>query len=804
MDPGGATALVVGFNRISRDVRHGLIALVALVAFVLAPAAHAQNNQNKTPANQSAFGPKKPLIATPPPIDQTKPMLLNADELLYANQGERVTARGNVEIYYNNYTILADQVTYDRGNGRLEAQGNVRIQEPNGSVINADRFELSDDFRDGFIDSLRLVTKEDARIAAGKATRVGDNTTVYEKGYFTPCKACKDDPTKPPLWQIKAVKITHKQDEGTIYYEGAQLEFFGVPFAYLPYFSTPDPSSKRKSGFLAPEAGHSTNLGYFYSQPFYWALAPNYDLLLDPKESTKQGVLWQGEWRHRLQNGEYWIKGAAIDQNAEQLPVDTLNRSDLNGFRGSVQSRGKFSLSSWWSFGWDVTVESDDTFRRFYGLDSVLKTDRVSEVHLIGQSEKNFFSMYGYQFGGLVANTSTSTINDTSNTASRVLPIVDYNYYAPNPVLGGELSFEGNAMSLTRDTGTDVSRLIAQAKWRRQLIDGYGQVFTPFGRARGDIYQINDPTIDNPALNATSTVIRGTAAAGVTYEYPFISRTAGGSHIFTPVAQFIARPNYFAQDKVPNEDAKSLVYTDSLLFEVDKSSGYDRIETGTRTNVGGQYTFQSNGGGYTRVIAGESFHMAGSNPYSPGTGLEKRRSDYVMGLYYEPSSVFRFLAQTRFDSETLDVARTDLFTYIGYGPIQATVNYAYNRKNPADLLVDQKTGLPELFMSKEEILGTLQLKMTDHWFLIGSARIDLEKGSALQDTLGVKYLDECFMLTTTYTETRYTDRDVKPDKQIMVRFELKHLGGFNYHGNPVQTTAVQNIGEQQQLNKPVP
>ena len=89
-------------------------------------------------------------------------------------------------------------------------------------------------------------------------------------------------------------------------------------------------------------------------------------------------------------------------------------------------------------------------------------------------------------------------------------------------------------------------------------------------------------------MNATSTVIRGTAAAGVTYEYPFISRTAGGSHIFTPVAQFIARPNYFAQDKVPNEDAKSLVYTDSLLFEVDKSSGYDRIETGTRTNVGGQ------------------------------------------------------------------------------------------------------------------------------------------------------------------------------------------------------------------------
>ena len=67
---------------------------------------------------------------------------------------------------------------------------------------------------------------------------------------------------------------------------------------------------------------------------------------------------------------------------------------DLDGFRGTLQTRGKFKLSSWWSFGWDVTLESDDTFRRFYGLDSVLKTDRVSEVNLIGQSEKNFFAIF--------------------------------------------------------------------------------------------------------------------------------------------------------------------------------------------------------------------------------------------------------------------------------------------------------------------------------------------------------------------------------------------------------------------------
>ena len=396
--------------------------------------------------------------------------------------------------------------------------------------------------------------------------------------------------------------------------------------------------------------------------------------------------------------------------------------------------------------------------------------------------------MYGYQFGGLVANTFQSATNDTSNTSSRVLPIIDYNYIAANPILGGELSFDGNAMALTRNNGTDVSRAIAQAKWRRQVIDPFGQVFTPFARARGDIYQIDDPKVNNVALENQSTVVRGTAAAGVTYEYPFVSRTTTGSHVISPIAQFIARPDSVEHAKIPNEDAKSLIYTDALLFEVDKSSGYDRIESGTRSNVGVQYTYNANGGGYARVIAGQSYHVAGRNPYTLGTGLEKRQSDYVLGLYYEPSTMFRFLAQNRFDTETLDVQRTDLFAYVGYGPVQASANYAFNRKNPADIPL---LTAAEFYTSKEEILGTLQLKLTDKWFLIGSARFDLDKGKALQDSIGLKYLDECFMLTTTYTETFYTDRDVRPDKQIMVRFELKHLGGFNYHGNPVQTTSAQ-------------
>ena len=88
--------------------------------------------------------------------------------------------------------------------------------------------------------------------------------------------------------------------------------------------------------------------------------------------------------------------------------------------------------------------------------------------------------------------------------------------------------------------------------------------------------------------------MRGIAVGGAEYRYPFIATTGNVAHVFEPIAQIIGRPDSVGidQSEIPNEDAKSLVFDDTILFDIDKFSGYDRIETGTRANVGGRYTAQ--------------------------------------------------------------------------------------------------------------------------------------------------------------------------------------------------------------------
>ena len=176
----------------------------------------------------------KTVLDTRVKANPNSKMLVRANELRYDYQREQISAVGNVQIYYDGAVLEADRVTHDRKANRLSAQGNVRYQTKDGNVIRTDEIDLDADFRDGFINSLQVETADRTRFAAARAERSGGNLTVLESGVYTACEPCKKDPTRPPLWQVKAARIIHNESERVVQYENASLEFFGVPIAYVP------------------------------------------------------------------------------------------------------------------------------------------------------------------------------------------------------------------------------------------------------------------------------------------------------------------------------------------------------------------------------------------------------------------------------------------------------------------------------------------------------------------------------------------------------------------------------------------
>jgi LPS-assembly protein len=736
-------------------------------------------------------------------FDGGLPLHLQADELVYDSEGSRVIAKGNVEIQYENNNLTADEVIYDQSANTLSAQGNVVMRDANGNIVRAERYTLTDDFRDGFVQSLSVMTSDDSRISAEQAIRRDGNVTEFKNGRFTPCRT---DGTQPPLWCVSAATVTHDQVAKTISYQDAQFEMFGVPLLQVPYFEHPDPTVERKSGILAPAFGTSDNFGFFTEIPYYFALSPSYDFTFHPRYMSGQGVLWMGDWRQRLANGQYTVELAGIDQNGSDLPANITQetRDDLDGFRGSIVTRGDFSLSSWWRTGWDVTLETDDSFRRFYRLDNILVTDRVNNVFLTGMSDRNYLSANLYHVGGL-----TST--DTPQSESRVHPVIDYDYIVDEPVLGGELSFSGNAQSFSRSEGADdedqsLNRAAFEVQWRRRLIDSLGITYTPFGELRGDVLAYNNYTdaITDEIVDSDS-LARGVAAGGVTVAYPWVASGGGATHVIEPIGQVIARTASIDQDQFPVEDARSLVFDDTNLFETNKFSGWDRVETGTRANVGLQYTFQPWKGGYARVLAGQSYQLAGDNPYenrviecdgnlvtapgvddncnpvfSPNSGLETASSDYVLGAYIAPNEYFRVISQSRFDDENLELKREDAAVAVNYGPLVLAGAYSYTFADP------------ELGQgSQQEMNGLFGLSLTDRWSILGGLRYDIDDNRFITNTTTLRYQDDCFMMSVTYDEFHFSDPDagIEPDQSVMFRLEYKYLGGFNYSTNINQGVA---------------
>ncbi len=754
------------------------------------------------------------------------PMLVQADEMKYDYSNNTVSAVGHVQIYYGGSTVEADQVIYDQKTKRLRAEGNARLTEPNGRITYGQVINLTDDYRDGFVDSLRLESPDDTRMAAARADRSHGNVEVLQDGIYTACEPCKDDPKKPPEWQIKALRIIHDDNEKMLYFENASVDFFGLPVAYFPFLSEPDSTVKRKSGFLFPSMSTSTAYGAAIETPYYFNLAPDYDLTLYPMFTSKQGALVEAEWNQRLLNGSYSIRAAGIYQLDPSFFAGEYGQgaAQTQSFRGTVLTAGQFDITKQWVWGWTGVLVTDPTFITDYGLGrfngvnldpfktgTSVSDEGVSQLYLVGRGDRSYFDMRTIYYTGY-------SELDQESQLPIVAPVLDYSRTLPNQVAGGELSYKLNVTSLSREQASYdpiseaavnnnicangiaetadpallnkdncllrgipgvYTRASAEVDWRRTIVTDNGQMITPFMQLRGDVASVdvaNQPGVSNYITPGESELARFMPAVGVEYRYPFIDVEPWGTQTIEPIAQLILRPNETDIGQFPNEDAQSLVFDDTNLFSIDKFSGWDRVEGGGRLNAGMQYTAQFNQAGTVNALFGQSYQLYGLNSYTVGditntgldSGLDKPISDYVGRISYQPNSTYMFLARARFDEATFEMERFELEMRANYDRLGLNFLYGDYAAQPALGFLNRREGF----------LAGASFKVTSNWVVLGSVAYDLIANQFNSTRFGVGYVDDCFMLAANYI-TGYVYNGTSnpiPNTGFMMEFSLRTLG----------------------------
>ncbi len=749
-------------------VRKSLIWVGALPLFCPLAVARAQ-----PAAEPNLQTPATPLPAPPDvagaPLGEEE-VGFSAAALDYDDNGDIVTATGDVRMQRAGYRLRADKVVWNRATGRVTADGNVASTSPQGDTAYGDHVELTDTLKDGVIDNLLLVLEDGGRLAAVKGTR-RDGVTTLDHAAYTPCPVIDDDGCpRVPIWKITAVRVVHDPRKRRIHYRGARLHLLGMPIPLPPVFSHPDGSGDGGPGLLVPDFQYSRVNGLEIGLPYYFKLAPNRDLTITPHVYSEVPPSIAAQYRALTGAGAYQAEGMLTYSSRRPALVSTLGDKDQR-VRGYVDANGRFQLDPWWTVTGSLRLASDRTFLRRYDIS---RDDRLRSVLMAERiDDDGYLSIAGWAFQGLRST-------DRRGQMPIALPAVDYRRRLDDPLLGGKIELQLNSLSILRTGGQDTQRAFAAARWDLRRITTLGQEVTLTGYARGDVYHTAD-------IAATATPSyrgdpgwsgRGIAAAAVDVRWPLVGAAFGGTQRITPRVQVVASPPT-RNLAIPNEDARAIDLEDSNLFALNRFSGYDRWEDGTRITYGGEYALDLPRFS-ARAVVGQSYRLTDKpSIFPPGTGLSGRYSDVVGRATLKYGSFLSYTQRFRLDKDSLRIRRNEADVTVGSDATYLTAGYLRLNR---DILA-----LGEDLRDREEVRLGARVAFLEHWSLFGSTVIDLtgraedplsvaDGYEPVRHRIGFAYDDSCFSFGLTWRRDYDQTGDARRGNTFVLRLALKNLG----------------------------
>ena len=515
-------------------------------------------------------------------------------------------AEGNVQVYFGTTRLRASRISFSRTSNSLIIEGPIIIVDASGTILIADQADLKTDLRNGILKGARLVLDQQLQLAAAQINRVDGRYTQLSRAVASSCQVCAAYPV--PIWEIRAARVVHDQQEHQLYFDKAQFRVAGVPVFYIPRLRMPDPTLKRATGFLMPSIRSTSTLGPGVKIPYFIRLGDSRDVTLTPYLSTTATQTVDLRFRQKTQSGDLEFNGAVTS--------DTLVPGLVRGY---LFGAGNFTVGDGYRLSFGLQSVSDAAYLLDYGK---AQTDRLrSSVGVTRTRARSYLNAQILQF------TSLRPGEDNATLPSVVGEFTLHRRFSP-AILGGEGGFQLQSYSLLRTSdadqaGRDTARFTARADWRRNWVLPLGITGSALATWTGDFYKINQDS------RFPTTVTRATPVAAAELRWPWAKTTARGvSHVIEPVVQFVYSPNN--GNAVPNEDSTLVEFDEGNLFALNRFPGSDATERGLRANIGIGWTRYDPAGWTAGLAIGRVYRDRDLGQFSIGSGLRGRTSDWLM------------------------------------------------------------------------------------------------------------------------------------------------------------------------------
>lgn len=707
-------------------------------------------------------------VATEDAVQPGRIIAFRADNLEYDDEGDVVTASGNVLMSSEDQSVRADEVRWDRRSGTIYANGNVRLVDNGGNQLYTESAELTERFEAGAIAEVLVALSAGGRLAARGGERSEGGDVVLRDAAYTACPVTDPEGCdKTPSWRITASKVIFDPETNRISFNGAMLELFGARILPMPglAFRT---DGRAISGFLVPDLRVSESNGVEVSGSYHWRIAENKDLTVGTHLYTKATPMVSGEWRHLTDRGAYQITGYAT--HSRRIIDFTGEPTTERDVRGYLAANGRFQFTPEWSLTSSIRLASDRTFLRRYDIS---RDDRLrSTINLERIDQNSYFSLAGWA-------TQTLRLGQPQGQVPLALPVLDYRYRIADPVVGGTVELQANSLSLVRKDGQDTQRAFASARWDLRRLTGLGQVVTLTALGRGDVYRSdeNGQTLTESYRGEAGWQGRGIAVGAIDVEWPFVGEAFGGTQVLKPRLQLVASPS-IRNLEIPNEDARAIDLEDSNLFSLNRFPGYDRVEDGVRLTYGFDWEVQRPGWRVKTTI-GQSYRFDTQRQILPdGTGLSERVSDFVGRTEVRYRDRVKLTHRFRVDKDSLAVRRNEFDATIGSERTYVEVGYLRLNRDIA--------GIEDL-QDREELRAAARIAFARYWSVFGAGVFNLtdkqedptftsDGFQPIRTRLGIAYRDECLEFGLTWRRDYVNAGDAARGDTFQLTFALRNLG----------------------------
>lgn len=691
---------------------------------------------------------------------KTKPKLppakaeIESGSIYYDKGQDIVTFEENVTMKYKGKTLNAEKVVYDRTARLVTAEKGVDLIGATGNVFRAEKLVVDDELRTGELNQVNATLRDGSVIFSDSLKILNKEQYSLRDSTYSPCKPCADG---KHLWSVEADRIFYDEKEGKVTYRDVYFRAYDQKIGWTPYISHPTPYAESKSGFLTPSFGSQNIFGTFVTVPYYYQPKRNLDFTFTPTYITQDGLLMQVENRYLHKAGDHIIRVSGIYTDE----INQLGRKVPDGgqeFRGHIEAEGKYNISEEWTFDFDAKRATDDTYLQRYALGFQDFLTTVGSFKKI--KDRQIIDVSALTFQGL-------RLNDDPDISPVVFPRIDYqdSFRLWDDQFNSRVDTLGNALVIRRSEGAEVARFVTGADVNGSYLTETGHIFDYSLLARFDYFQVqNNPVNGQPE---DDNIFRAIPQATFGWKYPLYAGIADYGIIVEPIANVIVAPNGLNDGLIPNEDSQNIEIFDYNLFQENHISGYDLVESGTRTNYGVRTILNDTYLGDISTLFGQTYRMKEQKIFGVQSGMEDNFSDYVARVSIEGEKYFNSNYSVRLSKDNFSVRRNELDFTVRYNPVRVTNTYTF---------VDGLGITPD----RQELINSAKYNIDGNWSLNGRSRRNLDNDDNagwVNAGGGLMWQNECLSLAFEVNREFTRDRDIEPNTRFMFWVNLANLGG---------------------------